>query len=356
MINVNHIFILRHIQTIAVMKNLGLFFLLTLMGVFESCSGQSTSIQKGYKDWYIGNFRCGVYVPPSYDPAKKYPLVIYLHGKSDTTTRNMGWYHLPAALADPAIVLTPKCPLSETGEWGNSWSTGNPPMIKKIFKMIDLIKKQYNLDEDRFYIYGISMGAIGTFGLVQKYPDLFAGGYAVCGWGDPDIAPQLSKIPFWIFHGDQDDVVPVQGSRGVYNAVVSYGGKQIRYTEFKGVKHDAWAHLNNNLIYTWLLAQKKGKVHHIAPEPVSSFRGKVNAGNKIFLEWNKPSDSSRVDNTCWYYKIYRNNILIGEVDANNFNYTDTLSEKHTAYTYEIAGVNYYFKESTRSAPVQITLQ
>jgi poly(3-hydroxybutyrate) depolymerase len=331
--------------------NFILFSLIVLTGCNKNCSGQSTLPQNGYKDWHIGDFRCGVYVPPSYDPSKKYPLVIYLHGKGDTTTRNIGWYHEPAALADPSIVLTPKCPRSETGEWGNSWAAGDPPMIKKMFEMIALIKKQYNVDEDRFYIYGISMGAIGTFGLVQRYPEMFAGGYAVCGWGDPEIAPQLSKIPFWIFHGDQDDVVPVQGSRGVYNAVLAHGGKQIRYTEFKGVKHDAWAHLNDNKICTWLLAQRKGAVHG-SPDKVSGFRTKVNENKKIFLEWDKPN-TSNPDNNLWYYKIYRNNILAGETDSEHLNYTDSLADEGITNEYKISVVNYYFKESVRSASVQI---
>jgi poly(3-hydroxybutyrate) depolymerase len=335
------------------MKTKLLLLVISLAGCTQSCSGQSASVQRGYKDWYIDDFRCGVYIPPSYDSSKKYPLVIYLHGKGDTTTRKLGWYSEPAALADPAIVLSPKCPRSETGEWGNSWTTEDPPLIKKTFAMVDLIKKQYNLDETRFYIYGISMGAIGTFGLIQKYPDMFAGGYAVCGWGNPEIAPQLSKVPFWIFHGDQDDVVPVQGSRGVYNAVVAHGGKQIRYTEFKGVKHDAWAHLDNNKIYTWLLSQKR-RTAHGSPDKVSGLQGKVMEGNKVFLEWEKPANASDTDNNLWYYKIYRNNTLVSEVDSEHLNYTDSPANERTAYEYKISAVNYYFKESARSTPVRVT--
>jgi predicted peptidase len=234
-----------------------LLFAIATAGFSATGSCQAATMQKGYKDWFIGDFRCGVYIPPSYDPSKKYPLVVYLHGKSDTVTRNIGWYHEPAALADPCIVLTPKCPLSETGEWGNSLDPELPPMIVKTFEMIDLVKKEYNLDENRYYIYGISMGAIGTFGLIQKFPNLFAAGYAICGWADPVMAPQLARIPFWIFHGEKDDIVPVEGSRGIYRAVLAYGGKNIRYTEFKGVKHDAQNYVDNNQVYTWLLAQRK---------------------------------------------------------------------------------------------------
>lgn len=119
------------------------------------------------------------------------------------------------------------------------------------------MKKQYSLDENRFYIYGISMGAIGTFGLVQKFPDLFAAGYAVCGWADTSMARQLSRIPFWLFHGEKDDIVPVEGSRGVYNAVLRHGGTQIHYTEFKGVKHEAWNYVNDKEVIAWMLAQRR---------------------------------------------------------------------------------------------------
>ena len=237
-----------------------LWFALTLTICTVHSYGQTAAMPEGYKDHFIGNFRCGVFVPLSYKASKKYPLVIYLHGKGDTVTRDISWYHDAALANDPAIVLSPKCPRSETGEWGNSWSSELPPMIEKTFEMIDLIRKAYNIDEDRIYVYGISMGAIGVFGLVQKFPKMFAAAYAVCGWGDPKIAPQVASIPFWMFHGELDDVVPVEGSRGVYNAVVALGGKQVGYTEFTGVKHDAWNHLNDHEIISWMLAQKREKI------------------------------------------------------------------------------------------------
>lgn len=336
-------------------NNFLFFFLLALAACNEKSSGQSGTVQKGYKDWYIGNFRCGVYIPPSYDPVKKYPLIINLHGKSDTVTRVLKGYNDPAVLADPCIVISPKCPLSETGDWGNSWTPGDPPMIKKTFEIIELLKKQYNLDEDRFYIYGTSMGAIGTFGLIQRYPHMFAAGWAVCGWGDPKIAPQLAGIPFLIFHGEKDDVVPVQGSRGVYNAVLKYGGKQIRYTEFKGVKHDAWNYVDESKIYPWLLKQRKGLAVNSAPGKVNGVSAKVN-GSNIQLQWQNAGDNLKADDQAWYYKIYRNKDAIAEVDGNQLTYIDSLPNKNATHAYRVSVVNYHFKESELSAPVNISLQ
>ena len=332
------------------MRNSFLLIVFVLAGLTESCLGQPAYLPKSYKNWYIGDFRCGVFVPPSYNPSKKYPLVIYLHGHTDTVSRNIGWYHEPAAVADPAIVLTPKCPRSEDGRWGDTSSKELSPMMKKTFEMIDLIKKNYNIDDDRLYIHGTSMGAIGTYAVIQKFPDMFAGGYAVCGWASPSIAPQLAKVPFWAFHGDEDPIVPVDGSRGIYRAVLAHGGKQIRYTEFKGVKHDAWNYVDDNETYKWLLAQRKGAPVNRMPDKVSNVRGKVINGKSIFLEW---QSATKADNDLWYYKIYRNNTLIGETDSNSRNFTDSLTTKNTTYDYKVSVVNYYFKESELSSGVRV---
>ena len=327
-----------------------MFYLLSivvLVGCNENSPGQS-AIQKGFKNWYLGDFRCGVYIPPTYDPAKKYPLVIYLHGHSHTTSWDFGWYHEPAAMEDPVILLTSKCPASEGGGWGNSISPDISPMMKRTFEMIDIIKRKYNVDEDRLYIHGTSMGAIGTFGLIQKYHNMFTAGYAVCGWATPQMAPQLSKVPFWIFHGEKDDVVPVQGSRDIYNAVVANGGKQIRYTEFKGVKHDAWNYVNDDKTYRWLLAQRKGGSLLPKPDKIVLITGKLN-GSNIGLEWKKPSSTKGL----WYYKIFRNNTLIGEQDGDQLTFTDSLASPGT-HEYKVSAVNYHFKESDLSDGIQVT--
>jgi hypothetical protein len=147
----------------------------------------------------------------------------------------------------------------------------------------------------------------------------------------------------------RNDVVPVQGSRGIYKAVLTRGGKQIRYTEFKGVKHDAWNHLNDDQIIRWLLAQKKGSVHR-SPDQVATFRGKANSDKGVVLEWNKPATGSDL----WYFKVYRNNQVIAELDYDRVSYTDSLVDKHTAYAYQIAAVNYHFQESSLSPAVRIS--
>jgi hypothetical protein len=340
-------------KIIAMKMVLFLSFLLALTGCVVDTSSQPATAQRGYKDWFIKDFRCGVYIPPTYDTSKKYPLVIYLHGKDDTTTVELPWYNEPAVLSDPCIVLSPKCPSSETRDWGNSLLPILSPMMEKTFEMIKLVREKYKIDEDRIYIYGISMGAYGTYNAIQTHPGFFAGGYAVCGWGNPKMADQLSKIPFWIFHGEKDDAVPVDGARGIYNAVVEYGGKQIRYTEFPNVKHDAWNYLDNSEICKWLLSQKKGAVH-MPPPKVINVNTKLNIGKGILVEWTNATRPGNLDDRIWYYKIYRNNSMIAEVEGRLAGFSDLNVQPGTVYEYKVSAVNYNFKESEISMPVRLT--
>ena len=65
---------------------------------------------RGYKNFFIGDFRCGVFVPPNYDENRAYPLVMFLHGFTALDDYQMEYYGEPYASQDPVIALTPKSP------------------------------------------------------------------------------------------------------------------------------------------------------------------------------------------------------------------------------------------------------
>jgi len=309
--------------------------------------------QKGYKNWYLDSFRCGLFVPPSYDAHNKYPLIIFLHGYSDTTTWNLGWYNDPFLSADPCIVMTPKCPIEERGGWGNSWDPNVSPMMKKTFEMLELVKQALNLDENRFYICGSSMGGYGTFGAIKKNPDMFAAGYVECGNGNTDMAGILAAIPFWMFHGSVDSIVPVQGARDMYDAVLAAGGTQIRYTEYQGVGHNVWDYTGHETTLPWwLLAQRKGAVHN-SPDSVINFRTSLTNYKKVLLEWNEPADLSNQDNQIWYFRIYRDGNILKEVDNVYTSFTDSTIISGNSYLYQASAVSYFFKESKLSSGISV---
>jgi pimeloyl-ACP methyl ester carboxylesterase len=335
-----------------------LFFIAGL--VMVSCDKESEdpvidemSAVRGYENWFINDFRCGLFVPADYDRNKKYPLIIFLHGRTDTTTWNLPWYNEPYITIDPCIVLTPKCPPEDIYGWGSSYDPRTSPMMAKAYEMISMAEKAFNLDKNRYYIYGSSMGGYGTYGAIKKNPDMFAAGYVECGNGSIDIAPILAKIPFWMFHGSDDPVVPVQPTRDLYQAVLDQGGTQIRYTEYKDVGHNVWDYTpRETTLKTWFLAQRKGSVHG-NPLPVNGFTGEMIEG-KIVLQWEVPDETyPPSDFDIWYCRIYRDGNVIQEVYNNEKSYTDSSVVLNHTYTYRISAANYYFKESEKSSEISI---
>jgi len=338
-----------------IMKNI-FIQLLIFCFVFGSCKKdeidpviKEMSSVKGYRDWFIGDFRCGLFVPPNYYDSKKYPLIIYLHGYSDTTTWNMGWYLEPIVTDDPCIVLTPKCPIDEFYGWGDSFDKRISPMMEKTLEMLEIVEKAFNLDKERYYIHGTSMGGYGTYGILQKKPDMFAAAYVECGLPNSEIAPIIKNIPIWIFHGSIDNVVPVQPDRNLYMAVKNLGGTQIKYTEYVGVGHNTWDYTRyETTLKSWLLAQRKGSVHS-APANIRNFEGELFPDNKVFLQWDIPQENEQTaDNKVWYCKIYRNDELFKEIYNSQNNCIDSTILASNNYEYKISAVNYYFKESVQS--------
>ena len=64
--------------------------------------------------------------------------------------------------------------------------------------------------------------------------------FPICGGGNAASAKLYGKhFPIWVFHGTDDDVVPVANSRNMVNALKEAGAK-VKYTEYPGVKHDSW--------------------------------------------------------------------------------------------------------------------
>ncbi len=308
---------------------------------------------EGYEVRYLNGFRYGLFVPPSYDPEQSYPLILYLHGCGDTSTYDLNWYHDPIQSENPCFVLTPKAvnTIDWCDAWGTSWMPEYSPDMLNTLKVIALLEEEFSIDTNRLHVYGISMGGFGTFSLMAKNPGMFASAFSISGGGNPLTAEDVAKTPFWIFHGDADQVVPVERSRLIYYAMINAGATQVRYTEYPGVDHDAWdPALDEPTLYAWFLAQEKG-VRHGRPDNVLNFSYQITGRSTVELSWSPPPYDMNPDNRVWYYKIFRDGILIDEVDNIYNTFTDLISDGTAADEYTISTVNYFFKESTMSGPL-----
>ena len=205
----------------------------------------------------------------------KYPLVLFLHGAGERGSDNekqlfhgsQMWLNPVNRENYPAFVLFPQCP--ESGYWAYTErpSSFEPehmpsdvplsPIFTVLKKLLDSYLAMPQVDKQRVYIIGLSMGAMGTYDLTIRYPEVFAAAIPICGTVNPTRLKAAKEIKIRIFQGDADTVVPVNGSRQAYKALKA-AGADVKYMEFPGVTHGSWnPAFNLPDFMSWLFSQKK---------------------------------------------------------------------------------------------------
>lgn len=206
---------------------------------------------------------------------KTYPLVLFLHGAGERGNDNLKQMTHGANMflnpvnreTYPAYVIMPQCP--ESGYWAykqrpSSFKPSEMPAgeeITPIFLSLKELLTQYldkpDIDKKRVYIIGLSMGAMGTYDFVARFPDLFAAAVPVCGTVNPERLKSAKNVNFRIFHGDADNVVPVEGSREAYKVLKKIGAN-VEYIEYPGCNHGSWnPAFNEKDFMEWLFKQTK---------------------------------------------------------------------------------------------------
>ena len=198
-------------------------------------------------------------MPHDYDEQQTYPLVLALHGRGGNTTAATILAGKKMRAAYPCFVMAPVAP--RPSRWATRPSRArddeSPTKLPAVFLALAALQKQHSIDANRIYVTGQSMGGTGSFGAVAARPDLFAAAAPVCGGWDAEDAKLMAKVPFWMFHGNKDQVVPVRQSRTMSQALRDAGGNP-NYTEYPGVRHNSWnrAYATDGL-WRWLFGQTR---------------------------------------------------------------------------------------------------
>lgn len=123
-------------------------------------------------------------------------------------------------------------------------------------QVLQFVKQQYRIDESRIYLMGHSMGAIGTWKIAPKYPDVWAAIAPISGSGQPATLERIRHIPEIVVHGDADPTVNVQGSRSMV-AKAKELGIDVKYIEAPGGGHSDVAAPSFPAIFDFFDAHKK---------------------------------------------------------------------------------------------------
>ena len=259
-----------------------------------------------------------ILLPASFEPEKKYPLILHLHGAGSRGTQGQQFGTGVKQIVDylrrqniEAVIVSPQIPgedgvFSEDGtlksgdfvseamqanvpgssqKYGPSWvdtpwmpKLGSSDMaatptvwLQAAAAILEetLGNEGYQIDPDRVYAVGMSMGGYGTWEMLQRYPARFAAAVPCCGGADTNLAATIKDIPIWANHGGKDTTVYTLRSQAAVAALRAAGSRSVRYTEYgddytsgEGAcsNHDCWdVTFWRDEVLDWMFAQVRGK-------------------------------------------------------------------------------------------------
>ncbi len=199
--------------------------------------------------------------PQNFDPTKKYPLILVLHGSGEKGDDNEAQLKYGASLflksaireQYPAIVIFPQCP--KNSSWTDMQSTKDSTGNRKFFfptdakptkamqALLDLTDEFLDkpfVNKHQVYVGGLSMGGMGTFEIIGRKPQIFAAAFPMCG-GDNSLNAKkyAKKVPLWIFHGAKDNTVSPDHSIVMVDAIKAAGGDP-KFTLYPNDGHNCW--------------------------------------------------------------------------------------------------------------------
>src|SRR5688500_831550 len=210
---------------------------------------------------------------------QKAPMIVTLHGLGGTHTTMMrpnaidlaeaggyillapmgynprGWFGAPSPQgrrgAPPATAAPNAVPPAATAApnaaappAGRGAGANDPPNLRELseketLQVIELVRKEFTVDDARTYLMGHSMGGAGTLYLAITYPQRWAAVAAIAPAAfsvDKEGLARIPKMPVMIVHGDMDTVVPTSVGRAWVEAMKSLQ-MNYQYIEVPGGDH-----------------------------------------------------------------------------------------------------------------------
>ncbi len=243
------------------MKNSILKFCFTSLLAFYCFSAGAQTFEAFKKEIFVQDgdtLKYRILYPQDFSENKKYPVVLFLHGAGERGNDNEAQLTHGANLfleknnEYPSIVIFPQAPeedfwakvhidtLNGKREFKFINSETSTESLGLVIELMDSIASQKYTDENRIYVSGLSMGAMGTFELLARRPQMFAAAFAICGGADPEVVKNYRKnLNIWIFHGEKDMVVSPELSKMMAREINSAGGNA-KLSLYPDATHNSW--------------------------------------------------------------------------------------------------------------------
>lgn len=223
------------------------------------------------------------YLPAGYGTGTRFPLIVFFHGSGERGNGSLEELprllrHGPPKLLEhgkelPAIVISPQT----RAHWSPSLTT----------PFVDHLLNHYDVAPDRIYITGLSLGGAGAWLYAKSNPGIPAALVPICGPNSGTGYDVLRDMPTWVFHGIDDDVVPIGASQDILAEVTGARpvvaenagrtgyfqearwswrtgtaapatGETPTFTVYADTGHDSWtAAYDDQAMWDWMLAQRR---------------------------------------------------------------------------------------------------
>ena len=200
-----------------------------------------------------------LYLPEGYDPAdteKKWPVIFFFHGigeKGEDLNKLLPYgvlRYLGNGGKLDAIVIAPQCP----GE--SHWADDNREE-KKLVQFVPEMTEKYNIDTNRMYLTGLSMGGRCSWKLALAMPGTFAAMLFVCGRTNTYEFETLNNMPIWMFHGAKDSTVSFDREivKYILPTLHEKNYEYYKLTVFPTMSHEIWNTVYDRVdVYDWMLS------------------------------------------------------------------------------------------------------
>lgn len=226
------------------MRHIILSALIALVGCSASAKGTFTN----HSDEVPGGYNFILYEPDSV--SRPLPLIITLHsrgssGKNLDDVDRFGTIDaLRSGMELDAVVLAPQAT-------GDTWD------VERIIRDIDWVMANRNIDPNRVYAIGMSMGGNGVADLAAACPDRIAAAIVLAGSLTQGDVANLNKLPLWVIRGQKDREEAIARTDRMVDAMRSQPDKAPRlvYTKVKGLDHRQHERmLYMPYFYEWLMS------------------------------------------------------------------------------------------------------
>jgi len=182
-----------------------------------------------------------LYLPDDYDPAEKFPLIIYLgmgEGRGDIALLSFyNAWQKENALAK-YIMVVPQA-------YGLWWDSQVESSLKRIWRTVF---QKYSLDSNRIFLAGSSNGGIATYYYATTFPDRLAAmaesmGFPMLNRQNFDLSEDLEKLgnllnsKIMIAHGLDDEHITPEGDLKAYE-FLKKNKAEVWFKGLKGKRHN----------------------------------------------------------------------------------------------------------------------